>query len=109
MAHARTALEQRTVWVGEGHVHHAVHKREEAAFVIGFAGGEGDRPERAPMKRPQKADELRAARMIPRQLNRGFHALGAGIGHKTTGRTLPRHERIQFFAQRNPFVVIKIG
>jgi len=44
------AFKQGSVWIREGGMHNPVHQGEEASFVIGFTGCEGDRADGTTMK-----------------------------------------------------------
>ena len=89
VTHAVFAHQHRAIRVGEGHVQDAVHEREEAAFIVGFAGSKSDRAERAPVESAQESDKLRCFGVKARQFDSAFDTFGAGVGHKGKGFFLP--------------------
>ena len=55
---ALTLNHNRTVGVGEGRVDDTVHQRKKAAFIVCFAGCQGHRSQRSPMKSAEKGNKL---------------------------------------------------
>jgi hypothetical protein len=88
---------------------HAVHQRIKTLVIFRLAGGEGHRAHRASVERAGEADEVASSRMIARKFDRRLHRFRSRVGHKRNAVILERRDVGEFFAEFDPFLVIKIG
>ena len=87
---------------------HPGHQWGETAFVMGFAGGQADRTDGAPVEGAQKADESMTFGVEARQFDGGFNTFGAGVGKEGHRRLIHRGDLTHLFPQPDLQVVVII-
>ena len=90
-------------------MHNAVHQREEAPFIMRFAGGEGHCPHGSAVECAQETDELGTLGMVSCEFNSCFDAFCSRVGHKRRSRTVEGCNFIQLLAKLDPGFMIEVG
>ena len=76
----------------EGHVVDARQERPEAIVVLGLGGGEADRAIGATVEGAEEREQVRAAGVVPGELDRGLDRLRAGVPEEDAGRPADRRD-----------------
>ncbi len=92
-----------------GNMMDAGNQRPEMGAVRGAASGERQRAERPAVESAMKSDHVLALGMIARELESGFHGLGAGIGEEYFFRRRARRQPVELFRQLDHRFVIIIA
>src|SRR5688572_29740801 len=89
------AMQDGTIWIGEGHMGYTGHQWVEPAMIMRLACGERDRSHGAPVECAEEADKVMALRVILGQFNGRLHRLRSRVGQKRFCAFLKRGDLVQ--------------